>query len=349
MVGIGIIGAGRVSGAHARPATALPQTRLVAVAEPDEARRAAFVERYGGTGYADYRELLEAKEVDAVVVALPHWLHAEATCAALSAGKHVLLEKPMAMTVEECDRIIAAARRANRKLMIGHSHHFFPVNLAVKALLTSGELGKIVMATDTWYKPFFGREKRPLWFLDPAKGGGMWPMNGSHMIDRMIFFIESDVVAVKAMVGAYFFDQPATDAGMAILQFRNGVYATLAHAGYRDHCGVERFEAEITATQGQVRFDGRRLWRSCDDRYVEVEVPDMMAALRPEFTPAGVAESAKEVMVPSPTLALQMAAFADSILNNTEPPVTGEYGREVVRVLNACEESGRTGREVRLE
>ncbi|MCL6650212.1 MAG: hypothetical protein K6U89_18020, partial [Chloroflexi bacterium] len=159
----------------------------------------------------------------------------------------------------------------------------------------------------------------------------------------------SDVVAVKAMVGAYFFDQPATDAGMAILQFRNGVYAALAHAGYRDHFGVERFEAEITATQGQLRFDGRRLWRSRDDRYVEVQVPDVLPPLRPEFTPAGGTESPQALLAPSPILALQMAAFADSILNNTEPPVTGEYGREVVRVLNACEESGRTGREVRLE
>lgn len=336
MVGIGIIGAGRISGAHAQAARALPQTRLVAVAEPDEERRARFLERWGGTGFADYRALLDSPEVDAVVVALPHWLHGEVGCAALSAGKHVLLEKPMAMTVEECDALIAAGRRANRKVMVGHMHQFTPVNLAAKALLDSGELGEVVMATDTWYKPFFGREKRPPWFLDAAKGGGMWPMNGAHMIDRMTFFAGSEVVAVKAMVGARFFDQPCTDCGVALLQFANGVYATLVHAGYRDRCGVERFEAEITATEGQIRFDGRGLWRSRDDQYLPVEVPTNSPPLRPD-------------MACSPTFAAQTAAFADAILNDAVPPIPGEYGRQVVRVMNACEESGRTGREVRLD
>jgi phthalate 4,5-cis-dihydrodiol dehydrogenase len=349
MIGVGIIGAGRISGAHAHAARSLPQTRLAAVAEPDEERRAAFVARHGGAPFADYREMLEARDVDAVVVALPHGLHAEVGCAALEAGKHVLLEKPMAVTVAECDAMIAAARRTGRTQMVGHSQHFFPVNQAVKALLASGEVGRIVMATDTWYKPFFGREKRPPWFLDASRGGGMWPMNGSHMIDRMTMFIGSEVVAVKAMVGTYFFDQPATDAGMAILQFRNGVYATLAHAGYRDHCGVDRFEGEITATEGQLRFSTSRLWRSQDDRYVEVEVPVEMPSLRSEAAPGEVAAAATALSVAPPTFALQMAAFADAILNDSEPPITGEYGREIVRVLNACEESGRTGREVRLD
>jgi phthalate 4,5-cis-dihydrodiol dehydrogenase len=349
MIGIGIIGAGRISGAHARAAASLPQTRLAAVAEPDEERRAAFGARYGGTPFADTHEMLECPDVDAVVVALPHWLHAEVSCAALEAGKHVLLEKPMAMTVAECDAMIAAARRTGRKLMVGHSQHFFPVNQAAKALLDSGELGRIVMATDTWFKPFFGREKRPPWFLDTSRGGGMWPMNGSHMIDRMTMFIGSDVVAVKAMVGTYFFDQPATDAGLAFLQFRNGVCATLAHAGYRDHCGVDRFEGEITATEGQIRFTTSRLWRSRDDRYEEVDVLIEMPRLRSEAAPGEVAAAAKAVSGAPPTFALQMAAFADCILNDTEPPITGEYGREIVRVLNACEESGRTGREVRLD
>jgi predicted dehydrogenase len=328
MIGIGIIGAGRVSGGHAQASRTLPQTRLVGVAEVDPERRAAFAARYEVPGYEQHRALLQAKDVDAVVVALPHWLHAEVACAALAAGKHVLVEKPMAMTVAECDAMLAAARSAGRKLMVGHHHHFTAVNRAAKALLDSGELGTIVMATDTWFKPFFGREKRPPWFLDAAKGGGMWPMNGSHMIDRMIFFTGSDVVAVKAMVGTYFFDQPATDAGLALLQFRSGAYATIVHAGYRDHCGVERFEAEITATQGQIRFDGRRLWRAQEDQYVEVEVANPTSL---------------------PPFAVQMAAFADAIQNDVEPPVPGEYGRQVVRVLTACEESGRTGREVRLD
>src|SRR5436309_2298037 len=82
-----------------------------------------------------------------------------------------------------------------------------------RAMIAAGEIGRIVFATDTWHKPFYA-EPRPPWFLDATKGGGMWPMNGSHMIDRMTLFVGSQVVAVKAMVGTYFVDVPATDTGM---------------------------------------------------------------------------------------------------------------------------------------
>src|SRR5262249_36728304 len=158
-------------------------------------------------------------------------------------GKHVLIEKPMAMTVAECDAMIAAAERTGKTLMVAHSQHFFPVNEKVRALIAEGDVGRIVFATDTWYKPFYA-DPRPPWFLESTKGGGMWPMNGPHMIDRMSQFIGSRVVAVKAMVGTYFVDVPATDTGVAILQFANGVYATLQHCGYTN--GVEKFEGEIT-------------------------------------------------------------------------------------------------------
>ena len=113
----------------------------------------------------------------------------------------------MAMTVAECDAMIAAADRSGKTLMIAHSQQFFPVNETVRAMIAAGEIGRIVFATDTWYKPFYA-DPRPPWFLDAAKGGGMWPMNGPHLIDRMTMFIGSHVVAVKAMVGTHFVDVP---------------------------------------------------------------------------------------------------------------------------------------------
>ena len=110
MLGIGIIGAGRVSRAHARSAQALGRTRVAGVAELDAGRRERFVGEHSCPGFERYEELLEQADVDAVVVALPHWLHERVTVDALRAGKHVLLEKPMAMTVAECDAILAAER-----------------------------------------------------------------------------------------------------------------------------------------------------------------------------------------------------------------------------------------------
>jgi phthalate 4,5-cis-dihydrodiol dehydrogenase len=338
-LGIGIIGTGRISGAHAVAARAVAGVELAGCADVDPERRARFTDRHGGAGYASYEELLARPEVEAVVVALPHFLHCDVTIAALQAGKHVLLEKPMAMTVAECDAMIAAAENTGRTLMVAHSQYFFPVNQTARALIAEGAIGPIVFATDTWYKPFYA-DPRPPWFLDARQGGGMWPMNGSHMIDRMTTFIGSEIIAVKAMVGTYFVDVPATDTGIALLQFRNGVHATVHHCGYRAGQGVERFEGEITGVEGQLRFTTQKLWRCQDGKYEEVPVTAALPPLKPDW-PAD--------KVPGATFANQLAAFRAAIRTGQEPVVSARYGREIVRVLEACEQSARLGREVRLD
>lgn len=335
---IGIIGAGRICGAHATSANALPETRLTAIADVDLARVRDACEKWGGAAYEDYEELLADPNVDAVVIGLPHFLHREVTVKALRAGKHVLLEKPMAMTVEECDEMIAAERESGRLLMIAHSQHYFPVNLEVRRILQDGGIGNLVMATDTWYKPFW-EGVRPPWFLEADKGGGMWPMNGSHMIDRLLMLTGDRVTSVKARVGSPVFELSATDSGIAFLQFESGFAATLMHCGYRD--GVTRFEAEITGSEGQLRFQGDRgeqnkLWRSREGQWEEQPVPPLKLELLP---------GAK---VTNPVFTAQLRDFALAALGGNEPPIASAYGREVVRIMEACEESSRTGREVTL-
>jgi phthalate 4,5-cis-dihydrodiol dehydrogenase len=337
MVGIGIIGAGRICAAHATSAVALPETRLAAIADVDEARVKQAVDQFGGTGYVGYEGLLQDDSVDAVVVALPHGLHREVTVRCLEAGKHVLLEKPMAMTVAECDAMIAAAEAAGKTLMVAHSQHYFPANLAARRLIQNGELGNLVLATDTWYKGFWEGGKRPDWFLDDSKGGGMWSMNGSHMIDRLVFYLDSRVTAVKARVGNPIFGL-STDMGVAFLDFENGVSATIQHVGYRD--GVNRFEAEITGTEGQLKVvgdhGGKEIWRSRGGAWEPVDAPEVELPLKPDAP------------TPSPIFGAQMRDFALAIQEGRPPAITAEYGRHIVAVLTACEESSRTGHEVRL-
>jgi predicted dehydrogenase len=329
VIGIGIIGAGRVSGAHARAVEALDELRLAGIAEVDAARRERAAGLYRCPIHGDVGALLEDRGVDGVVVALPHWLHCDVTVAALTAGKHVLVEKPMAMTVDECDEMIAAGRAAGRVLMVGHHHHFVPVNVEARRLIGDGEIGNIALATDTWYKAFYSDE-RPAWFLDATTGGGMWPMNGAHMLDRLSFFLESRIRSVRARVGNPIYGLPATDTGLAFLEFETGVCATIMHAGFRD--GVDRFEAEITGAEGQLRVSGRSLWRSRAGQWQEIAVP------APEAVPGGS----------SPAFVAEMRAFTAAIRDGSEAPVSGEYGREIVRALVACEESSAARREVRL-
>jgi predicted dehydrogenase len=337
MIGIGIIGAGRICSAHATAALALPETRLAAIADVDETRVAAATQTYGCKGYLGYEALLTDPDVDAVVIGLPHFLHREVTERSLQAGKHVLLEKPMAMTVEECDAMLAAAESAGKSLMVAHSQHYFPQNLAARELIRNGDVGTLVLANDAWYKGFWEGGKRPEWFLENSKGGGMWAMNGSHMIDRLCFLLDSQVTAVKARVGNPVFGL-STDMGIAYLDFACGISATIQHLGYRD--GVNRFDAEISGTEAQLKVggDGNRaeLWRSRSGTWEEMPVTTPTFPTRP-----GVPE-------PSPIFGAQLRDFALGLLEQREPSITAAYGRHIVQVLTACEESSTTGREVVL-
>ncbi|WP_224544514.1 Gfo/Idh/MocA family protein [Mesorhizobium sp. CA16] len=124
MIALGIIGAGDFGAAHARAIKEVDGIRLVAACRGNATALAAFTAEYGGKGYTDWRELLEDSSVDAVVIAAPHALHAEMAIGAAKAGKHILLEKPMARTVAECDAINAAVAQSGVKLMVAHLLHF---------------------------------------------------------------------------------------------------------------------------------------------------------------------------------------------------------------------------------
>src|SRR5207253_1927070 len=163
-----------------------------------------------------------------------------ATVDSASAGKHVFLEKPMGDTLEECDRILDAVERAGVQLLVAHSQRYFAATIRTREILNSGELGEPVLATDTWYKPFLLENRLP-WFRDRASGGGMWLMNGAHMIDRTCWVLDTEVASVRAWIGSPFHDLSADDACMVFLQLRNGLHAAIVHTGYRSR-GVEKCE-----------------------------------------------------------------------------------------------------------
>ncbi len=323
--GVGIIGASRVSGGHAAAVAAVPETQLVAIAEPDAQRREQFAHNKPCTAYASHAELLADPRVDIVMIGLPHYLHTEVAVAACEAGKHVFLEKPMAMTVADCDAISAAAENAGVKLLVAHTEHFVPAGLAARQLIEDGRLGTVVFATDTWYRTF-DLAFRPPWFLNRAEGGGgMWYMNGVHMLDRLTWLIGSPIMAVRAWVSNPMVGQNTDDTGLAWLDFANGTHATLHHTGYPQE-GPERNEVEIIGTQARMRVATRddRLWLSEGTRYVEQPV------------------SGKD------SFELELAGLIHSIETDTPPPVDGLWGRYIVAVALACEESSRTGEVVHI-
>jgi phthalate 4,5-cis-dihydrodiol dehydrogenase len=321
-LGVAIFGAGRAGHGHARAIAETRGAQLVAVFDADRERADAFAEQHGCLAFTSRDAALERTDVDLVMVALPNFLHEQATVAAASAGKHIFLEKPMADTLEECDRMLAAVERGGVHLLVAHSQRYFASTIRARELVQDGSLGQPVFATDTWYKPF-GVQGRLPWFLDRATGGGMWLMNGAHMIDRTCWVLDTEVESVRAWIGSPFHQLPVDDANMAFLKLRNGQHATIVHAGYRGR-GVEKCEVEVTCSDGMLRFDSysNRLAVDQDGAYVPIEVQ------RTE----PFAEELKNLV---------------GAIRGQEPlRVTPAWGRHIVEVLLAAEESSRTGHEV---
>jgi predicted dehydrogenase len=321
-LGVAIFGAGRAGHGHARAIAQTPGTRLTAVFDTDRGRADAFAESHGCLAFTDADSVLRRDDVQLVMVALPNFLHEQATIDAASAGKHVFLEKPMADTIEECDRMLAAVDRAGIHLLVAHSQRYFASTIRAREILHSGEIGQPVFATDTWYKNF-GVEMRLPWFLDRATGGGMWLMNGAHMIDRTCWVLATEVESVRAWIGSPFHNLPADDANMVFLKLRNGLHATIVHAGYKTR-GVDKCEVEVTCTNGMLKFDSYSNQLAVDQAgaYQRIEVQ----RLEP------FAEELRNLV---------------GTINGTEHlKVTPAWGRHIVEVLLAAEESSRSGQEV---
>jgi predicted dehydrogenase len=318
-----IVGAGRVAPGLARAIENAPGVELVGVADTDLDRAQALGEKFGVPAAADYHDFLKSDATDVAVLGLPHFLHHPVAIACANAGKHVYVEKPLADSLAEADEMIEAAEKNDVRLFAAHTQRFFNSTKKARQLVENGQIGAPVYATDTWYKNF-GIVGRPPWFLDRARGGGMWLMNGAHMIDRTCWMLNSEVAAVKAWIGNPIYHLKTDDSALAYLQLKNGQSVAIVHSGWKN--GVDRNEVEILGTGAMLKVDtyGNRLWISEGGQYVPVEVERNNA-----FDD-------------------EMAAFIRALQTGSELPVPLCWGRHIVEVLCACEESSRTGHEVRI-
>ena len=330
MLGAAVLGLGRIGPTHARVVAASAGAELRAVADSDEAKLGALLDDMPGVvGHGDYRVALARDDVDVAVICLPHWLHEEAAVAAAEAGKHILIEKPLADSVAACDRIIAAAERAGVVLMPAHTQRYYPVVARAKEVLDSGEIGDLIMAVDTWYKPL-NPETRPKWMLDRETGGGMALMDGVHLIDRLLWIIGPDLHSVSGVVGNPVYPSiPADDTSMALLRWKSGKTASISRIAFRT--GITQYGADFFCTEGQLRLriaygqvGTTGLWIGRGEEQTRLDVP--------EFD----------------SLGRQFEEFLGAVRIGAEPPITGAHGRQVIEVIEAIDHSSETGREVVL-
>ena len=256
---IGVAGLGRGFTLMLPTLSAHPRVELVAAADPRAEARARFASDFGARTYDDVDALCADAKVEAVYVATPHEHHARHAIAAAAAGKHVLVEKPMAVTREEAASMAEAARAAGVVLVVGPSHSFDAPVLRARTLVESGAFGRVRMITALNFTDFLYRPRRPE-ELDTARGGGVVFSQAAHQVDIVRVLARSPVRSVRAFTGAWDALRPTEGAYSALLGFEDGAFASLTYSGYAhfdsdELCG---WIGELGQAKGAVRHGAAR-------------------------------------------------------------------------------------------
>jgi len=228
---LGIAGLGLAGAFMIRAAVAHPRIALCAAMDPLERPREAFGRDFGARTYVRFEDLCGDPSIEAIYVASPHQHHARQVIEALHHGKHVLVEKPLALTLEECDLIIAAAERTGLTVIVGHTHGFDPNIRHMRALIESGAVGRLGMILSFNYNDFLLRPHRPNEFEDPARGGIAFNQV-IHQIEIIRLLGGGLITSVRASVGGLDHARAAPGHCAAFFEFDNGVAATLTYSGY---------------------------------------------------------------------------------------------------------------------
>ena len=231
LIGLGVAGLGMAGAVMVRAVARHPGFRLAAAAEPHDGPRSAFARDFKANIHSDIRGLCDDPTVDAVYIATPHQFHAEHASLAAAAGKHIILEQPMALTLAECDDITAAVEKAGVCLVIGHTHAFDPAIRAMRAMIASEELGRLGMIASWNYTNYLYRPRRPE-ELDTARGGGILFNQLPHQIDIVRLLGGGLVKSVRAETGGLDPARPTEGHAVAFLAFRDGAAASLVYGGY---------------------------------------------------------------------------------------------------------------------
>jgi phthalate 4,5-cis-dihydrodiol dehydrogenase len=228
---LGLAGLGVGSAMFLKAVEVYPHARIVAAADVRSSALAAFEQRYHGRTYENVEALCADPEIDVIWVATPNHVHREHTILAAEHKKHIICTKPMALTVEECAQMCAAAERNGVELLCGQT---FSMNLDIQAMydvVRSGALGRLIsvnswLSTDWLLKPRVAEE------LDESLGGGVVYRHGPHLIDTVRLLGGGNVRSVRATVGRWMPERPCPGNFSAYLEFEDGTPATIAYNGY---------------------------------------------------------------------------------------------------------------------
>jgi UDP-N-acetyl-2-amino-2-deoxyglucuronate dehydrogenase len=331
---IGLIGAGNISETHARACREIPGVEIVAVHGANHARAGKLAALYGGVAYAELSALLAHRPLDAVIIGSPSGVHAAEGIAAARSGLHVLVEKPIEVTVAAADRLIDAARQARVRLGVLFQDRTQPSFVRLRELLASGALGRPLLASARvkWYRApeyYTASRWRGTRALD---GGGALINQGIHTIDLLVWLL-GPVRRVLADSATLLHRIEVEDTALAILTFESGVRVsfeatTAAYPGYPRR-------VELTTTEGTVVLE--------HDRVVAADLRTSVDGLLPEVEPDANRSASSPVVSDVRGHQRLIQDFVAAIRESRDPLCSGVEGRRSVAIVEAIYESARTG------
>jgi phthalate 4,5-cis-dihydrodiol dehydrogenase len=263
---LGIAGLGRAFSVMLPTFARHSAVKLVAAADIRAEARNRFADEFSAKTYDTVAALCADPAIDVVYVATPHQFHREHATLAAKAGKHLLIEKPMALTLKDCAAIVEAVRKSGMQAVIGHSHSFDAPVRHLRNLVDSGAFGKVRMINTLNYTDYLYRPRRPE-ELDTLKGGGAVFNQAAHQVDIARLIAGAPVRSVRAMTGSWDPKRPTEGAYATLLTFANGAFASLAYSGY-GHFDSDEFDGwvgEMGQTKTPYAGSSRPQFKTQDD------------------------------------------------------------------------------------
>lgn len=352
---IAIIGPGKVAHLHAKAVLQTPDTQLVAVYGRTYRKAEDFAKHYGVQAYSNVQEMVTQQNVDLCLVCTTHPAHREPTVAALDAGSHVLVEKPLASSLEDCDAMIDAAHRNNRFLSVISQRRFYAPSMRIRHAIDSGKIGKPVLGTvqmlgwrdEAYYK---SDSWRGTW---SDEGGGVLVNQSPHQLDLLLWYMGDidEVYGVWRNLNHSYIE--VDDSALAIIKFKNGGLGNIIVSNSQKPgiFGKVHVHGQNGASVG-VQTDGGALFIAGMSSITDPPVNDLWTVPGEENQLAQfVAEDTAFFNTIDATVyyfGLQIADVRDAIRDDRPPLVTGEDGRKVVALFQAIYESTKTGQAVKF-
>lgn len=321
-LGIAVVGCGGIAQAHLRALTAIRGGRLVAAVDIARERAEAAVQGSGGRAYTSLGDALADPGVDACIVCLPPYLHESATVAACEAGKHVLVEKPMAMTLEESEAMVAAAEKSGVTLMVGQVLRFRSLNRKARHLLREGRIGQVVNLLRRRHSHSEAYPQAP-WSTDPAKAGG-WLLYGygAHEYDMMLWLAgvhAERVYAVGQKNNPHWQDY---DEVSALITLAGGIVGNVtqtlnSHAGAWDQLVIGT-EGSLYVTSSALTVNGKEVEVERDTQGgMDVQLQEFVDAVRDSREPEA---SGRDVLVTMAALEAAKQSLASGTVEMVKRP-----------------------------